>query len=184
MKTKRRSPFTHLLQALTAEFSIVWFAAVIAWGENTKTMPIHAPSSGFPASEFNIITWFADIRAQANLSLVEICMYNQVRVQVQHVLKQWYLMLREQKREKVGGRLCWCDIEGANGYEPVKVSGQGEKHVDSDDRFILVNKHQEQSTGEGRRESEWGRRPRWRCCCHCHHSLRKDSLLPRLERPS
>ena len=72
---------------------------------------------------------------------------------MQHVLKQGYLTLRKQKREKVGGRLCWC--EGANGYEPVKVSGQGEKHVDSDDRCILANVHKEQSTGEGRRESEW-----------------------------
>ena len=71
MKTKRRSPFTHLLQALTAEFSIVWFAAVIAWGENTKTMPIHAPSSGFPVSEFGIIIWFADVRAQVWLKSVQ-----------------------------------------------------------------------------------------------------------------
>ena len=59
--------------------------------------------------------WFADIRAQVNLSLVEICMYSQVHVQVKHVLKQGFLTLRKQKREKVGGRLCWCDIEGANG---------------------------------------------------------------------
>ena len=89
MKTQRQSRFTHPLQALSAEFSIiVWFAAVRAQGENTKTKPIHAPSLGFPVSEFGIIIWFADVRAQANLSLVEICMYNQVRVQVQHVLKQ------------------------------------------------------------------------------------------------
>ena len=80
-------------------------------------------------------------------------MYSQVHVQVKHVLKQGFLTLRKQKREKVGGRLCWR--EGANGYEPVKVSGQGEKHVDSDDRCILANVHKEQSTGEGRRESEW-----------------------------
>ena len=74
MKTQRRSRFTHPLQALSAEFSIiVWFAAVIAQGENTKTKPIHAPSLGFPVSEFGIIIWFADIRAQANLSLIEIC---------------------------------------------------------------------------------------------------------------
>ena len=66
-------------------------------------------------------------------------MYSQVHVQVKHVLKQGFLTLRKQKREKVGGRLCWR--EGANGYEPVKVSGQGEKHVDSDDRFILANVH-------------------------------------------
>ena len=125
MKTQRRSRFTHPLQALSAEFSIiVWFAAVIAQGENTKTKPIHAPSSGFPVSEVGIIIWFADIRAQVNLSVVEIYMYNQVHVQVKHVLKQGYLTLRKQKRVKVGGRLCWC--EGANGYEPVKVSGQGE----------------------------------------------------------
>ena len=64
MKTQRRSRFTHPLQALSAEFSIiVWFAAVIAQGENTKTKPIHAPSSGFPVSEFGIIIWFADVRA-------------------------------------------------------------------------------------------------------------------------
>ena len=99
MKTQRRSRFTHPLQALSAEFSIiVWFAAVIAQGENTKTKPIHAPSSGFPVSEFGIIIWFSDIRAQDNLSVVEICMYNQVHVQVKHVLKQGYLTLREQKR--------------------------------------------------------------------------------------
>ena len=83
MKTQRRSRFTHPLQALSAEFSIiVWFATVIAQGENTKTKPIHAPSSGFPVSEFGIIIWFADVRAQANLSLVEICSIKYVQVQV------------------------------------------------------------------------------------------------------
>ena len=83
MKTQRRSRFTHPLQALSAEFSIiVWFAAVIAQGENTKTKPIHAPSSAFPVSEFGIIIWFADVRAQANLSLVEICSIKYVQVQV------------------------------------------------------------------------------------------------------
>ena len=83
MKTQRRSRFTHPHQALSAEFSIiVWFAAVIAQGENTKTKPIHAPSSGFPVSEFGIIIWFADVRAQANLSLVEICSIKYVQVQV------------------------------------------------------------------------------------------------------
>ena len=74
MKTQRRSRFTHPLQGFLAEFSIiVWFAAFIAQGENTKTKPIHAPYLGFPVSEFGIIIWFADVRAQANLSLVEIC---------------------------------------------------------------------------------------------------------------
>ena len=72
MKTQRRSRFTHPLQALSAEFSIiVWFAAVIAQGENTKTKPIHAPSSGFPVSEFGIIIWFADVRAQVWLKSVQ-----------------------------------------------------------------------------------------------------------------
>ena len=72
MKTQRRSRFTHPLQALSAEFSIiVWFAAVIAQGENTKTKPIHAPSSGFPVSEFSIIIWFADVRAQVWLKSVQ-----------------------------------------------------------------------------------------------------------------
>ena len=65
MKTQRRSRFTHPLQALSAEFSIiVWFAAVIAHGENTKTKPINAACSGFPISEFGIMIWFADDRAQ------------------------------------------------------------------------------------------------------------------------
>ena len=82
-EAQRRSRFTHPLQALSAEFSIiVWFAAVIAQGENTKTKPIHAPSSGFPVSEFGIIIWFTDVRAQANLSLVEICSIKYVQVQV------------------------------------------------------------------------------------------------------
>ena len=41
MKTQRRSRFTHPLQALSAEFSIiVCFAAVIAQGKNTKTRGI------------------------------------------------------------------------------------------------------------------------------------------------
>ena len=72
MKTQRRSRFTHPLQALSAEFSIiVWFAAVIAQGENTKTKPTHAPSSGFPVSEFGIIIWFADVRAQVWLKSVQ-----------------------------------------------------------------------------------------------------------------
>ena len=63
---------THPLQALSAEFSIiVWFAAVIAQGENTKTKPIHAPSSGFPVSEFGIIILFADVRAQVWLKSVQ-----------------------------------------------------------------------------------------------------------------
>jgi len=72
MKTQRRSRFTHPLQALSAEFSIiVWFAAVIAQGENTKTKPIHAPSSGFPVSEFGIIIWFVDVRVQVWLISVQ-----------------------------------------------------------------------------------------------------------------
>ena len=72
MKTQRRSRFTHPLQALSVEFSIiVWFAAVIAQGENTKTKPIHAPSSGFPVSEFGIIIWFADVRVQVWLNSVQ-----------------------------------------------------------------------------------------------------------------
>ena len=72
MKTQRRSRFTHPLQALSAEFSIiVWFAAVIAQGENTKTKPIHAPSSGFPVLEFGIIILFADVRAQVWLKSVQ-----------------------------------------------------------------------------------------------------------------
>ena len=61
---------------------IVWFAAVIVQDENTKTKPIHAPSSGFPVSEFGINIWFTDVRAQANLSLVEICSIKYLQLQV------------------------------------------------------------------------------------------------------
>ena len=44
--------------------------------------------------------WFADIRAQVNLSLVEICMYSQVHVQVKHVLKQGNRGRRHQTWQK------------------------------------------------------------------------------------
>ena len=36
-----------------------------------KTKPIHAPSSGFPVSEFGIIIWFADVRAHVWLKSVQ-----------------------------------------------------------------------------------------------------------------
>ena len=78
MKTQRQSRFTHPLQALSAEFSIiVWFTAVILWKHK-----IEADSRALFRLSRIRIRYYNLVCRCLSPSLVEICSIKYVQVQV------------------------------------------------------------------------------------------------------